>query len=523
MTEKRWLYLILIVCLSSTLFLRFTELGRMVIWHDEVFSLARIFGISHGKLIDAIHDGQIHTPAELLRMQQPQPGNGLSETLQALEEHPEHSPLYYLIGWGVARWVDEPIVALRGASAVLGLLLFPAIYWLGRELVGRRFAWLSVALASVSPVYFLYAREARQYALWIALMAAASAALLALLRRRNLRYFLIYTLLLILALYTHLITAMMMISHALFIFGLHHRRRGELLQAAKWVIPAWGFALLAFTPWLNVIVEQREAFQTFTGWMKTETMLDNLVASWLGTLTHLVIDLPMEGALASAIVLTALVVSIQSMRHAPRELQIFTGSLILVPLLLIVLPDLLQGGRRSMEPRYLLPLLLSLGLILAWGFTSGLSSLKQSTRRISGLMLCVLLVGGLGSQGVIAYADSWWTKSFSAENVAFARLVNRANKPLIIGSSTAVSGGEIVSLAHRLAPHVRILMENPATPLTVPVGYAEIFTFMPSDGIRQQLEKHYRLESYVNSWKWSIAVPLGGERQHHPLDCFDHQ
>jgi uncharacterized membrane protein len=508
MTENRWLLLLLCFCLLATAWLRFQELGRMVVWHDEVYSLSRVFGFAHQQLSDAVHDGRVHTPAELLRLQQPRPDQGLQETLHALQEHPEHSPLYYLLGWAVADWADQPIVALRAASALLSLLLFPAIFWLAKELADRRFAWLAVALASTSPVYFLYAREARQYALWLALITAASAALLRLLRSRHGGTFLSYALLLALALYTHLMTGLVMLAHALFIFMLLYRQRTDLIQTAKWVIPAWGLALLVFVPWIMVVLGHLDAMENFTGWMKRETTLVKLVTSWLGHITHLMVDLPVAGLLWTFIATSTLFLSLWALRHAPRTLRLLAGALILTSLAIVVVPDLLQGGRRSLETRYLLPLLLALSLVLAWAFTQGISSHRADIRRSSYSLLFLLLGGGLISQAVISASDSWWTKSFSGENAAFARLVNTAERPLIIGSYTFVSSGEILSLAHRLEPHVRILMEDPRHPAQVPGGYSAIFTFMPSDEIRGQLEKHYSLEPFDGSWKWSVASPL---------------
>ena len=73
---------------------------------------------------------------------------------------------------------------------------------------------------------------------------------------------------------------------------------------------------------------------------------------------------------------------------------------------------------------YLLPLLLALQLIVAWGFTQGLAHRRAGLRLASVGLLLSLLGAGFVSQLAIVSADSWWSKSFSAENAAFARLVN---------------------------------------------------------------------------------------------------
>ena len=59
----------------------------------------------------------------------------------------------------------DPVVAARGVSAMFGPLLIPAVYWLMRELFGPGPApWAAALLVARSPMQFLHAQEARQYA-----------------------------------------------------------------------------------------------------------------------------------------------------------------------------------------------------------------------------------------------------------------------------------------------------------------------------------------------------------------------
>ena len=508
MTQNQWLMLLALLSLLATAVLRFHNLDGMLIWHDEIYSISRVFGIPHQQLFDTVHDGEIHTPSELLQLQRPQQDDSFEKTLHSLKEHPEHGPLYYLLGWLVTDWVDKPILALRGTSAVLSLLLFPAIFWLARELWDRRYAWLVLALAATSPLYFLYAREARQYALWFALITAASAALLRLLRHASAATYLSYIVLLILALYTHLMTGLVILAHALFVILQYYRQPAELLRLAKRLMLAWGCALFCFVPWLLNIYAQMGQLQKFTGWMSQPTSLATLVNAWQGHIAHLFVDLPGAEIFWIPVVILAALVMVQYFRHASRSSRMFMGALVLTYLSFVVLPDLVMSGRRSVETRYLLPFLLALELICAWAIACGLSSDKAGIRKASFAAFVLILGMGLTSQYVISEADSWWTKSLSAENAGFARLVNAAEKPLIIGSYNSISTGEILSVAHQLDEHVRILMENPRKPVTLPSGYSQLFIFSPSAPLRTQLERHYTLVPYAGSWKWFIASPL---------------
>jgi uncharacterized membrane protein len=507
MTQNQWLILLTVITLLATSILRFRELDRMLIWHDEVYSISRMFGIQHQQLADAVHDGKIHTPSELLRLQNPQQDGSFEKTLHSLQEHPEHGPLYYLLGWAVSDWTDKPIVALRGTSAVLSLLLFPAIFWLARELGDRRYAWLAMAFAGASPLYFLYAREARQYALWFALITAASAALLRLLRRASTTSYLSYIGLLTMALYTHLLTGLVMLAHALVVILRFYHHPSELTRLGKQLTLAWACALFFFIPWLMIIYKHAGQFQSFTGWMAQPISLSKLATAWLGHIAHLFVDLPGTQSFWILGGILALIVALQYFRHAPHQPRLFIGALIVTYLSFVVLPDLLLGGRRSVETRYLLPLLLAVELMFAWALACGLYSNKSIIRKTSFATYILILGIGLTSQYVITSADNWWTKSFSAENASFARLVNAAEKPLIIGSYTDVSTGEILSLAHLLDANVRVLMENPHKPAEIPTGYSRLFALSPYGQLRAQLEKNYKIEPFPGSWKWFIATP----------------
>ncbi len=501
------LILIAVVCLLATSVLRFHDLSGMVVWHDEVHSLARISGVTSAQMGETLYDGEIHSPSDLLRLQAPQGEVSFGRAMGALKEHPEHGPLYYLLGWALADWTERPITALRGASALFSLLLFPAVFWLARELGGRRFAWSAMALAAASPLFFLYAREARQYALWLVLITAASAMFIRLLRYNRSKEYLIYSGLLMLALYTQLMTGLIILAHALLLALMHYRQREVAPGIAKRLLLAWGAVLLAFTPWLGVIYEQRDNFKRFTGWMSHSVSLAEKVEAWLGHIARLFVDLPGAETFWVAGGMLMLLVGVFYFRQAPLLQRRFVALMILIHLAVVILPDLLLGGRRSLETRYLLPMLLMLQFMIAWALACGFTRKEWRYRAASQLLLIVVLGMGLLSQYVISQADSWWTKSLSRENAAFARLVNASPHPLILGSSADTSSGEILSLAHRLDGHVRLLLEDPTRPLEIPSGYTRLFALLPSDRLRTELEKHYILQLYPGSWKWFVLTP----------------
>jgi uncharacterized membrane protein len=136
--------------------LRLHGLDHKVVWHDEVFTLARVLGYGHQEVLDGVHNGRLQTPHELLRFQRQAPARGFAETWRALQEHPEHGPLYYLLATGATHLVASPLAAVRLTSALFSILLLPALFWLVREWDGPgRTPWVAMALAAVSPLHLL--------------------------------------------------------------------------------------------------------------------------------------------------------------------------------------------------------------------------------------------------------------------------------------------------------------------------------------------------------------------------------
>ena len=58
----------------------------------------------------------------------------MGQTLDALKRRPEHAPLYYLAARLWAPHFNDPVVGTRSLSALFGVLLIPAMFWLAWEL-----------------------------------------------------------------------------------------------------------------------------------------------------------------------------------------------------------------------------------------------------------------------------------------------------------------------------------------------------------------------------------------------------
>ncbi|MBK7896066.1 MAG: glycosyltransferase family 39 protein [Anaerolineaceae bacterium] len=75
-----------------------------------------------------------------------------------------HPPLYYLLLHFWLQLVPDSDTAVKLLSALFGILLIPAIYFLSQQLFhNRTISLTAAALTAVSPFHILYSHELRMY------------------------------------------------------------------------------------------------------------------------------------------------------------------------------------------------------------------------------------------------------------------------------------------------------------------------------------------------------------------------
>lgn len=466
--------LLLIAALGG---LRFVNLGAKVYWHDEAYSSLRVFGHTGPQYYAGLFDGKVHALADVRNYQQASPDRGLDATFAALLSRPEHPPLYYLLARLWSGWFDDPVVALRSLAAVFGLLLLPAVYWFARELFGdARVSWAAVALAAASPVHLLYAQEARQYSLWLTLTALSGAALLHALRSGSRRAVMLYALSAALGLYAHLMHAFTLAAHALYLALL---RDPAARARRRSVAVALALAGVAFLPWLFVLLNAMPDVASATGWMGIPVDASVRMQAWFMNLNRLLFDFPGSGYLVPVSVVLSAAGVYAVWRSAPLRAQRLVLPMLAIAAGAVILPDLLDDGRRSLEARYLLPALLMLQICIAYLIGSRIA-LRTLRGRLAGLFGLLVIAGGVYSQLQIVAASTWWNKSFSARNGEIAAVVNAVERPLLICGLGEVNPGELLSLSRLLEDRVDLLLLAPGSPGPLPAGYGRYFVLNPA-------------------------------------------
>jgi 4-amino-4-deoxy-L-arabinose transferase-like glycosyltransferase len=152
--------------------LRGWNLGEKSFWIDELLSLC--------------HAESIHNVASFLT---PSCGNA-------------HPPLFFLLlkGWAA---FGEGEVFLRSLPVIFGVAVIPALFLLGRELLGERTATVAAFFVAISPFHLLYDRELRMYSLLTLLTVLSLYFFLKALRTGRSSHWAMYTVLSTMNVYVH--------------------------------------------------------------------------------------------------------------------------------------------------------------------------------------------------------------------------------------------------------------------------------------------------------------------------------
>jgi uncharacterized membrane protein len=356
-------------------------------------------------------------------------------------------------------------------------------------------------------MHLLYAQEARQYALWTVFAAASSAALLRSLRKGGSRNWILYAVLVALGLYTHLLFALVLAAHAIYVaFSLQARRSTAMARLRGWGT-AVAIAVLMFSPWLAVLVSSFDQVQKMTAWMERTVSLHRLLETWGANLVRVFADFPGD-SLALLLGLIPLAWALwRFCCRAPRSSRSFVCVLFLTFAAAVLVPDLILGGKRSLQARYSLPGFLAVELAAAYVLAAGWNAPSRVGRVGSRTALILVLGLGVWSSWSILQADTWWTAGFSGANREVAASINATERPLLVLSDSDIGMGEAISLAYDLEDKVVIQGVGTGGKRPSTAGFSDIFLMTPSTGLKAAFAADYDLTPVLSTWQWYRAVP----------------
>lgn len=138
---------------------------------------------------------------------------------------------YFLLHWWIGL-VGYGEAAVRSFSAVFAAGSVPLLYLIARRWLDPVAAVAASLLFATSQMFIDYAQEARMYALALFLVLAATLVLQIAVERRSMRWWWLYALVAVLALYAHLWTALVLLAHAIWLVTCEraHLRRALVVS-----------------------------------------------------------------------------------------------------------------------------------------------------------------------------------------------------------------------------------------------------------------------------------------------------
>jgi uncharacterized membrane protein len=527
---RNWVDLLIIAVLAIGILFRFVNLDRKFYWIDETYTSLRVSGYTEAEMLKEISYQQIISPPDIQKYKQVNSSKTLNDTLNSLAtEDPQHPPLYYVMARFWAQQFGSSVTAMRSLAAAISLLVFPAIYWLAWELFeSATLAWIAVAIFAISPYHILFAQEARQYSLWAVTTILSSAALLRAMRENQklvgfVSSWAIYAVTLTAGLYTHLLFVCVAAAHTIYVGIIANWR--DLKTFIAYYIAGLS-ALIAFIPTLVNSVENFNQIRSTTIWIEQSSLL-RLVTRWVGSICIIFFDFGIDGTanaaqLALLLPLTLAILALVGYaiyylcRHTSKRVWLMLLLLIATTALFLAVPDLIRGGRRSANPRYLVPCYVGIQLAVAYLLSAKVSSNLENFKqqRFWKIVIVALFAVGTISAGISSQADIWWNKGsgWLRADLEVARTVNLASNPLIVSDANIAY---MMPLSYRLEPKVKLLIQpqcytscyktyrkrrelavKKTNIPTIPGGFSDVFLYKPSDMLRSGIEEtqKYKIE-----------------------------
>lgn len=524
------LKILVILAIAIGVGFRFTNLDHKIYWHDEVYTSMRAAGFTRGAIDNEILQNQFLTLPDIQKFQQIKPGSTTTDTIRSLAiEDPQHPPLYFVMARWWMQWFGSSMLASRVLPVLLSLLGLPFMYGLAIELFESRLAaWLATAFLALSPFDILFAQTVRQYSFLTTLVIASSWLLLRAVRLSAWQHWGWYALSVAVGLYIHPFFTLTVAAQAVYVvlMATFSQLPEQSPTAGKSASPAqsssrsfplpffrwlsfWKWRLLIsfalaivtalglYLPWMWVLSSNMQRASSTTDWTRISMGFAYLAKLWTLSFTSLFIDIdfgfdsPFTYLLRSIYLLLIVAAVYKVCRRTPKFTWLFVLTSILIPFLLLALPDLIIGGKRSAVSRYLISCYPAVQLAMAYYLTLGLSSGKQLWRWI----LAFLFASSILSTWISIQAESWWNKDLSFFNADTVHILNAAAEktPLVLLSDIGndyTNTGDLISLSYDLKGNIRFFLTSKSPDLQPLSGESNIMVFRPSDQLQAAISKN---------------------------------
>ena len=474
---------------------------------DEVRGLYRLAGYQEAEIIAEDFQGEILNVGQFNRYQQLSPERGWNNAFNALAKNPEHPPLYSVLARGVMSIWNEAIAA-RILAIFLGVAALPFAYWLARELFNSPPAgWVAVALFSISPYQILLGLGVREYSLWTLTCLASGVALLRAVKSGTATAWGFYAISVALGLYSHLFFIFLVIAQGFYILLTEWRDRRDRVLGG---LVASILGVLLFGPWIWITVSRLNVIEENTRWVRSrpsslmsifratiKNIGNNFINFWENYPGQSIVDRLLLLGIALSLYLL--------FRHNSSRIWGFLILPVLLTLIGLIMPDLLEGGGRSLQSRYLVPALLPMTLIVSIGLANITHRAKYLWERLAGaVLLSVLILGGMLSGFDIAQHPGWdyleQGSTASAVNFEIAPIMRESDSPFILSDAPH---SFVLSLSHQIPETTYLQLfenaqidkfQNSINLDESAQNYRDLFLYFPSEELQEFIEKQPNVE-----------------------------
>lgn len=486
-----WAFFIVFIFTGAAF--RFTNLNIKYVWFDESLTL---FYASGYNFIDAYSELESKNGLKITNLQKyqaPSESKTTGDVLKTLMVYDSATnPLYYLL---VRVWMEtfgSTVAVARSMSAVFDVMSLLAVFWLCLELFQNKIvALVSAALLSVSPIFIIYAQEARNYSLWCLAILLSSAAFLRAVRKDTTFDWALFFITCLIGIYTNLLFTFSLVIYTFYILDVE---KFQLTRKVHKFFITCISLIFAFSPWLWVLANSILVHKENLAWTaQLVVSFQDLVRGWIHNYTTLFWDIGFteNKILNYPVRIVVLAVEMLSvvyfLKKSTTKTWLFILPMIILPWVVLAIPDIFFGGSRTYTARYLFLSYIGVLITVSYLVYKCISSRIRWAKVLGSLLLVFIYVSGLISYSYYAPANTWWNKDGNKDWLRVSLIINQSDNPLLFISRKQGSGlGDFFSLSHVLDPKVTVLFNANPESLISQTQYSNIYWL---DALNIEIEK----------------------------------
>ncbi len=482
----RVFWILVAIAILAGIFFRLEHVERRKVKADESVTALRVSGHTLAE-VRTLFDGRTYSLEQILRFQRVDPSEPMTATVTGLaDEEPQITPLFYVLDREWAQVAGSSIASLRIPALLFGVAAIAAMFWFCFELTEDVVvAGAGAALMALSPFFVTYGGQARQYSLWVALIAVSSALLLRAVRNNKPRAWIWYGVAIALALYTDLLSLFVLAGHAAYVLLWYRRDRA---RAVSFGIAAAG-AIVAFVPWIVIAATGHHAIAKDLGWTDTSVTLRAWAKQWYFNVASVLFDAEFNNkwlapvAAVAAIFLAYACYRVQ--RDESRQTASFLATLAIPITVAALALDIVTHGHGSTVARYLIPLWFA--VLASVAIFLGRKLILNGRLHASWFAaFCVVLAITTVSTAINSSASAWWD-NHDIPSAFIARTVSAGDSPLVMAGLNP--NPVVLEMSHYFPPSTTFLLFASAPPFPLPSGHTD-FLLIPSPATLDAFRVH---------------------------------